>query len=113
MRAGGRLLAGSDAVIDVFIAGFGDQREVEMLVEGGFTAEQAIQIATLNGAEFLKDSKRIGSLALGKQADIMIVKGDPSKNIRDIENVEIVFKDGIGFDSKKLIESVRGQVGIH
>jgi len=113
VRAGGLLLAGSDAVIDVFIAGFGDQREVEMLVEGGFTAEEAIQIASLNGAEFLKESKRIGSLAAGKQADIMIVKGDPSKNIRDIENVEIVFKDGVGFDSKKLLESVKGQVGIH
>jgi hypothetical protein len=43
----------------------------------------------------------------------MIVKGDPAKNIRDIENVEIVFKDGVGFDSKKLLESVKGQVGIH
>ena len=113
VRAGGLLLAGSDAVIDVFIAGFGDQREVELLVEGGFTAEQAIQIASSNGAQFLKEAKRIGSLAPGKQADIMIVKGDPSKNIRDIENVEIVFKDGVGFDSKKLIDSVKGQVGIH
>lgn len=113
VRAGGLLLAGSDAVIDAFIAGFGDQREVELLVEAGFTAEQAIQIASLNGAQFLKESKRIGSLTPGKQADIMIVKGDPSKNIRDIENVEIVFKDGVGFDSKKLLESVKGQVGIH
>jgi imidazolonepropionase-like amidohydrolase/uncharacterized protein YndB with AHSA1/START domain len=113
VRAGGLLLAGADAVIDAYIAGFGDQREVELLVEAGFMAEQAIQIASLNGAQFLKEAKRIGSLAPGKQADIMIVKGDPSKNIRDIENVEIVFKDGVGFDSKKLLESVRGQVGIH
>jgi imidazolonepropionase-like amidohydrolase len=67
----------------------------------------------LNGAQFLKESKRIGSLAPGKQADILIVKGDVSKDIRDIENVEIVFKDGVGFDSKKLIDSVKGQVGIH
>jgi imidazolonepropionase-like amidohydrolase/uncharacterized protein YndB with AHSA1/START domain len=113
VRAGGLLLAGADAVIDAYIAGFGDQREVELLVEAGFTAEQAIQIASLNGAQFLKEAKRIGSLAAGKQADIMIVKGDPSKNIRDIENVEIVFKDGVAFDSKKLIDSVKGQVGIH
>jgi len=113
VRAGGLLLAGADAVIDVFIAGFGDQREVEMLVEAGFTPEQAIQIASLNGAQFLKESKRIGSLTPGKQADIVVVKGDVSKDIRDIENVEIVFKDGVGFDSKKLLESVRGQVGIH
>jgi len=113
VRAGGLLLAGSDAVIDAFIAGFGDLRELELLVEAGFTAEQAIQIASLNGAQFLKETRRIGSLASGKQADIMIVKGDPSRDIRDIENVEIVFKDGVGFDSRRLLESVRGQVGIH
>lgn len=113
VRAGGLLLAGSDAVFEGDIAGFGDQREVELLVEAGFTAEEAVQIASLNGAIFLKEDEHIGSLAPGKQADIMIVKGDPSKNIQDIENVEFVFKDGIGYDSKKLIESVKGQVGIH
>ncbi|HEV2990092.1 MAG TPA: amidohydrolase family protein [Candidatus Angelobacter sp.] len=67
--------------------------------------------ASLNGAQFLKENARIGSLAVGKQADIMIVKGDPSANIKDIENVELVFKDGIGYDSQKLIDSVKGQVG--
>src|SRR5579862_608093 len=48
----------------------------------------------------------------GKQADFVLIKGDPSKNIDEIENVETVFKAGIGYDSKKLIDSVRGQVGI-
>jgi imidazolonepropionase-like amidohydrolase/uncharacterized protein YndB with AHSA1/START domain len=113
VRAGGLLLAGSDGVFEAVIAGFADQRELEMLVEAGFTPAQAIQIASLNGAQFLKEASRIGSLEVGKQADIMIVKGDPAKNIRDIENVELVFKDGIGYDSKKLIASVKGQVGIH
>ncbi len=51
------------------------------------------------------------SLAVGKQADIVIVNGDPTVNIQDIEKVEIVFKDGVGYDSQKLIESVKGQVG--
>jgi imidazolonepropionase-like amidohydrolase/uncharacterized protein YndB with AHSA1/START domain len=113
VRAGGLLLAGSDGVFEAVIAGFADQRELEILVEAGFTPAQAIQIASLNGAQFLKEASRIGSLEVGKQADIMIVKGDPAKNIRDIENVELVFKDGIGYDSKKLIASVKGQVGIH
>jgi imidazolonepropionase-like amidohydrolase/uncharacterized protein YndB with AHSA1/START domain len=113
VRGGGLLLAGADAVFEADIAGFGDQRELEMLVEAGFSPEQAVQIASLNGARFLKEASRIGSLEVGKQADIMIVKGDPAKNIRDIENVELVFKDGIGYDSKKLIASVKGQVGIH
>jgi adenine deaminase len=110
--AGGLLMAGLDAVLIDVIAGFADQREIELLVEAGFTPLEAIKIATLNGAQFLKQADHIGSLAVGKQADIVLVKGDPSMNIRDIENVEIVFKDGVGYDSRKLIESVKGQVGI-
>lgn len=110
-RAGGLLMAGSDAVFLDVIAGFADQREVELLVEAGFTPLEAIKIATLNGAQFLKQSDHIGSLAAGKQADVVLVKGDPSANIHDIENIELVFKDGVGYDSKKLIESVKGEVG--
>jgi imidazolonepropionase-like amidohydrolase/uncharacterized protein YndB with AHSA1/START domain len=112
-RAGGLLLAGSDGDLEAVIAGFASQRELELLVEAGFAPAHAIQIASLNGAQFLKEASRIGSLEVGKQADIMIVKGEPAKNIRDIENVELVFKDGVGYDSKKLIASVKGQVGIH
>ena len=85
---------------------------MELLVEAGFSPLEAIKIQTLNGAQFLGEQDHIGSLAPGKQADIVIIHGDPSANIRDIENVELVFKDGIGYDSKKLIESVKGTVGI-
>ena len=92
--------------------GFGDQREVELLVEAGFTPVQAIQVATLNGATYLGQQDHIGSIAVGKQADLVLIKGDPSKKIEEIENVETVFKDGVGYDSQKLIDSVRGQVGI-
>jgi len=112
-KAGGLLLAGEDPTgIGGTLAGFGDQREVELLVEAGFTPSEAIHIATSNGAEYLGESERIGTLAAGKQADIVLIKGDPSKNISDIENVELVFKDGVGYDSPKLIDSVRGLVGI-
>jgi imidazolonepropionase-like amidohydrolase len=93
------------------IAGFGDQREVELLVEAGFTPLEAIHIATANGAQFLGELDRIGTIAPGKQADLVVIKGDPSNKIEDIENVEIVFKDGIGYDSSKLIEAARGVVG--
>lgn len=110
VKAGGLLLAGIDPIAGV-LPGFADQREIELLVEAGFTLPEAIKIATLNGAQFLKEDARIGSLTVGKQADIMIVKGDPSANIKDIENVELVFKDGIGYDSQRLIDSVKGQVG--
>jgi imidazolonepropionase-like amidohydrolase len=111
-KAGGLLLAGLDPTgMGGVIAGFGDQREVELLVEAGFTPVEAIHIATYNGAQFLGDLDRVGTIAPGKQADLVVIKGDPSKKIEDIENVETVFKDGVGYDSAKLIESVRGVVG--
>jgi len=112
VQAGGLLLAGLDPTgMGGVIAGFGDQREVELLVEAGFTPLEAIHVATANGAQFLGDLDRIGTIAPGKQADLVVIKGDPSKKIEDIENIETVFKDGIGYDSAKLIESVRGLVG--
>lgn len=111
-KAGGLLLAGLDPTgMGGVLAGFGDQREVELLVEAGFTPVEAIHIATFNGAQYLGESGRIGTIAAGKQADLVVIKGDPSKKIEDIENVETVFKDGVGYDSAKLTESVRGMVG--
>ena len=113
VKAGGLLLAGPDPTGNGgTLPGFGDQRGIELLVEEGFTPVQALQIATENGAKYLGQQGRIGTLAPGKQADLILIKGDPSKNIEEIENVETVFKAGIGYDSAKLIESVRGQVGI-
>jgi imidazolonepropionase-like amidohydrolase len=113
VAAGGLLLAGLDPTGNGgVVAGFGDLREVELLVEAGFTPVEAIKIASLNGARFLGEDSRIGSIAVGKQADLMIVKGNPASKISDIENIEIVFKDGVGYDSEKLIQSVQGLVGI-
>ena len=80
-------------------------------MEAGFTPVEAIHIATSNGAQYLGELNRIGTIAPGKQADLVVIKGDPSKKIEDIENVEIVFKDGVGYDSAKLIQSVQGMVG--
>jgi imidazolonepropionase-like amidohydrolase len=112
-KEGGLLLAGLDPTgYGGVIAGFGDQREVELLVEAGFTPLEAIHIATSNGAEFLGEQNQIGTIAPGKVADIVVISGDPSANIKDIENVEIVFKDGVGYDSAKLIDSVKGLVGL-
>ena len=113
VKAGGLLIAGLDPTGNGgIVAGFGDLREVELLVEAGFTPAEAIKIATLNGAKFLGEDSRIGSIAVGKQADLMVVKGNPAVNISEIEKVEIVFKDGVGYDSEKLIQSVQGLVGI-
>jgi imidazolonepropionase-like amidohydrolase len=113
VAAGGLLIAGLDPTGNGgVVAGFGDLREVELLVEAGFTPLEAIKIASLNGAKFLGEDSRIGSIAVGKQADLMIVKGNPAVKVTDIENVEIVFKDGVGYDSERLIQSVQGLVGI-
>jgi imidazolonepropionase-like amidohydrolase len=113
VKAGGLLIAGLDPTGNGgIVAGFGDLREVELLVEAGFTPLEAIKIASFNGAKFLGEDARIGSIAVGKQADLMVVKGNPAVNITEIEKVEIVFKDGVGYDSEKLIQSVQGLVGI-
>jgi imidazolonepropionase-like amidohydrolase len=106
--AGGMLLAGYGAVLP----GFGDQRNLELLVEAGFTPVEAIQIYTENGAKYLGRENRVGTIAAGKQADLVVVAGDPAKDISAVEHVETVFKNGVGFDSQKLIASVQGMVGI-
>jgi imidazolonepropionase-like amidohydrolase len=112
VAAGGLLLAGPDPTGNGgVIPGFGDQRELELLVEAGFTPVEAIRIATLNGATYLGLADRIGSIAAGKNADLVIVKGNPAANINDVENVITVFKDGVGYDSAKLIQSVKGRFG--
>src|SRR6185436_7262750 len=101
VAAGGLLIAGLDPTGNGgVVAGFGDLREVELLVEAGFTPLEAIKIASFNGAKFLGEDSRVGSIAVGKQADLMIVKGNPALKITDIENVEIVFKDGVGYDTE-------------
>jgi imidazolonepropionase-like amidohydrolase len=112
-KAGGILMAGSDPTgIGGTVPGFANQRQVELLVGAGFTALEAIHIATYNGARYLGELDRIGTIAPGKQADLVVVKGDPSSKISDIESVEIVFKDGVGYDPAKLLDSVRGLVGL-
>jgi imidazolonepropionase-like amidohydrolase len=112
VAAGGLLLAGPDPTGNGgVLPGFGDQREIELLVEAGFMPVQAIRIATLNGAIFEGKQGSIGSVEAGKNADLVVVKGDPSQRIADIENTEVVFKDGIGYDSEKLLRSVAGRYG--
>jgi imidazolonepropionase-like amidohydrolase len=112
VAAGGLLIAGPDPTGNGgVVAGFGDQREIELLVEAGFSPVEAIQIATLNGATYLGQQARIGSIAVGKNADLVVIKGDPSTRISDIEQVELVFKDGVGFDSAKLLASIKEHYG--
>lgn len=113
VKAGGLLMAGCDPTgYGGVLPGFGDQRNLELLVEAGFTPVEAIQIATLNGAKWLGEDAQIGSIAVGKQADLVVLGANPAEKIENIEKVELVFKDGVGYDSKALIDSVKGLVGL-
>ena len=113
-RAGGLLLAGTDPTgYGGVVAGYANHRALELLVEAGLTPLEAITVGTLNGARYLGRDDRIGTIAPGKQADLVVVRGDPSTRIADVRNVELVFKGGVGYDAPKLFESVKGRVGLH
>jgi enamidase len=112
-KAGGTLVAGTDPTgSGGVIPGYSNQRQLELLVEAGFTPLEAITIGTLNGARYLGRDQRIGSLAAGKQADLVLVNGDPSRAIADVRKVETVFRQGLGFDPAAIVASVSGRVGL-
>ena len=114
VQAGGLLVVGTDPTgFGGVVAGYSNQRALELLVQAGFSPLEAIKIATLNGAKYLGREARIGTIAQGKQADLIVVRGDPSSRISDVQNVEIVFKRGVGYDSAKIFDSVKGRVGLH
>lgn len=113
VKAGGLLGAGVDPTgVGGALPGFGDQRNYELLIEAGFSAVEAIQIMTLNGARILGVDKQLGSVTAGKLADIVVIRGNPVDEPAAIRNVTTVFKDGVGYDSAKLVATVRGLVGI-
>jgi imidazolonepropionase-like amidohydrolase len=112
-RAGGMLIAGTDPTgSGGVIPGYSNQRQIELLVDAGFTPLEAITVGTLNGARYLGRDKSVGSIAVGKQADLVVLAGDPSVTIADLRKVELVFRQGVAFDPAKLIASVSGRVGL-
>jgi imidazolonepropionase-like amidohydrolase len=113
VKAGGLLAAGVDPTGNGgALPGYGDQRNFELLIEAGFTAPQVTQIMAANGAKVLGADRDFGTVAAGKLADLVVIRGDPATTPADIRNVVTVFKDGVGYDSAKLIGSVKGLVGI-
>jgi hypothetical protein len=113
VAAGGLLMAGCDPTgYGGVVPGFGDQRNIELLVEAGFSPVEAIRIATLNGAQYMGREAVVGSIASGKAADIVVLGANPVEKIENVEKVEMVIKDGIGYDPAKLIQSVSGLVGL-
>jgi hypothetical protein len=112
--AGGLLVCGTDPTgSGNVLPGYGSRTEIELLVDGGFSVIQAIKIATLNGAKYLERDKMIGSVEVGKKADLVLINGNLETDIHNIRNTEIVFKNGIGFNSKKIFESVHRHVGLN
>ena len=112
VQAGGLLGAGSDPCCLDEIAGYGDQRNYELLREAGFSPETAVEIMTLNGARILGFDKRTGSVTPGKQADLVVLDGDLTKRPSDIHNVTMVFRKGIGYDPVALTDAVKGKIGL-
>jgi hypothetical protein len=111
---GGRLLAGIDPTgAGRVIPGYADRHILELLVEAGFSLPQAVKICSLNAAQYLGKDKEIGTIQEGKKADLALINGDLQKDVHAIRNTEIVFKNGVGFDSKKIFESQKGMVGLH
>jgi len=112
-KAGGLLIAGTDPTgYGGVIAGYANSGAIELLVEAGLTPLEAIQVATSNGAKYLEIEDEVGTIESGKIADLVVVKGNPASRIQAIRDVEIVFKDGIGYDSAKLFASAKGLVGL-
>ena len=112
VKAGGLLAAGADPCCLSAIAGYADQRNFELLVEAGFTAEQAVQIMSANGAKVLGIADRVGTIVPGRQADLIVLRGDLTRSPGDIRNVATVFRKGIGYDPEKLTAAAKGLVGL-
>lgn len=111
VKAGGLLISGADPTGNGgALAGWADLRNIELLVQGGFTPVEAIRISTSNGAKFLGEQDRIGTIAPGKQADLVVLEGNPAARIADIRKVKVVFQDGVAYDPSKLLDSIKGSV---
>jgi hypothetical protein len=112
-RAGGLLGAGVDPTGQGgALPGFGDQRNYELLIEAGFSPAEVVRIMSLNGARILGVDRDLGSVEVGKLADLVVLAGDLTADAALIRKTVVVFKDGVGYNPAPLIESVRGRVGI-
>jgi len=96
-RSGIPIEAGTDSM-----AGFALHHELELDVQAGIPAAQVLQNATLNAARIMSLDKELGSIAPGKLADVVLVDGDPTKNISDIRKTSLVVKDGVIYKPAEL-----------
>jgi len=99
--AGIPILAGTDSLPGVML-----HRELELEVQAGIPAAKALQIATFNAARLLKQEKELGSIAPGKQADWLLVEGNPVQRISDVRRCRYVMKDGTLYKSADVYTAV-------
>jgi imidazolonepropionase-like amidohydrolase len=92
--AGAKVVVGSHSSVPHAKRGWAYQRELELLVQSGLTPMQAIVAGTAENARFFRIADRLGSIEVGKLADLLIVEGDPSKNISDMRRVKRVMLNG-------------------
>ena len=93
-RAGARVVVGSHSSVPHAERGWAYQREMELLVEAGLTPIEAIVAATLENARFFRVEDRLGTIERGKLADLLLVEGDPSRDIRAMRRVRRVMLNG-------------------
>jgi hypothetical protein len=109
-KMGGLLCSGVDAGRHV-LPGFGDQRNYELHIETGFSTEEAIQIMTGNGAKALERND-IGTIEVGKRADLVILDGNLKEDSAVIKEVETVFKNGVGYNPDTILLETKNKFGI-
>lgn len=111
---GGKITVGTDPTgTGKTIAGYANLHLIELLIETGFNIEEAIKLSSYNGAEYLGILSETGTIEQGKQADLVLIDGDLAEDVSNIRKVKLVFKDGVGYDSKKIFDSVKGKVGLY
>lgn len=105
VNAGGRVTAGTDAAINPY--GISLLMELEQYVDGGLTPLQALRSATTVPATALGMGGDLGAIAPGRLADLVVLRGNPLANIRDLRNVKIVVKDGEAYTEDELLRKPR------
>jgi enamidase len=114
VRKGGLLMAGTDPTgFGGVIPGFSVRRQLELMMQGGFPFPQALQICTLNGARFLGRDSDVGSVEVGKRADLLLIDGDPVSDLTALQRMSHVFKAGVGYRTQAIFDALRGKVGLY
>ena len=106
------LIVGTDEpVYTSLLPGFAYHRELLAMSYAGLPTHVVLKAATINGAKALGIEKRLGSIEVGKLADLVIVKGDPLDDIKTARNIRLVIKEGVVHEPETLLRSAVGKIG--